>query len=451
MSDLNAFLEAPAARVRHPSRYSLASYSLAGTLTGTGRRRAAWLTCSGLFVAVVAGAATPRYETPPVLKASAVLPADVRAGANHRVEDRVTNDGYMNHYAISSRFGDLKASSTADLRKKVQELNAVALMEKVRGSEEYERSLKSSGTAAAAGMKNLVTNPAGAITGAATGVGKIFRQTGEAIAGTPHSQGEDPALQEISGFSKTKRDYAYHFGVDVYSDNPILQERLNELAKVGYLGGLTVGAAMALIPGGVGLAVSASNTTRLLNDVMRASSPSDLRRMNREKLQAMGVSQDVADLFVTNTAYSPRRQTTLVAALDRMSGTADRHVFVRFSAAADDPEVAYFRQRQAEMYAGYHSHVTPIERFVPLGQVVAGRTKAGALVVAAPVDYLVWTHSVAALAEGASDDAQALKGSKIKELWVAGKLSPLARKSLHGLGWTVREDGESRLLADAPL
>jgi len=36
--------------------------------------------------------------------------------------------------------------------------------------------------------------------------------------------------------------------------------------------------------------------------------------------------------------------------------------------------------------------------------------------VAAPVDYLVWTQSIAALAEGASEDAQAPKGSKSKEL-----------------------------------
>jgi hypothetical protein len=155
---------------------------------------------------------------------------------------------------------------------------------------------------------------------------------------------------------------------------------------------------------------------------MRASSPSDLRRINREASRH-GVNGDVADLLVTNTAYSPRQQTALVAALDGMA--AGRSACVRaLAAAANDPNMAYFRQRQAQMYANYHSKVTPIERFVPLGQVVAARTKAGTLLVAAPVDYLIWTPSIAALAEGASDDARASRASRAKNFLGRGQAEP---------------------------
>jgi hypothetical protein len=419
-----------------------------------GRRYGAQLAAALGVVLGLAGltdAAAAQYEEPPTLKASQVLPPKLRSGPNHKVAENVRNDGYMNHYTLTSPFGELKASSTADLRKKIQELDAVAAMTKIQQSDTYAKSLEASGKSAAAGMKSLATDPVGSLQGAATGIGKLFQQAGEAVAGAPRSKAEGSRTEEMIGFSKTKRDYAHELGVDVYSNNPILQQHLNELAWTGYAGSLTLSAAMALIPGGAGLVVSTSNTTRLLNDVMRVSSPSDLRRMNSEKLRAMGVNEDVADLFVENPNYSPRHQTVIVGALEGMKNAADRRVFVRFAAAAESEDLAYFRQRQAQMYANYERQVAGIERFVPVGRIVGARTREGILVINAPLDYLVWTPAIAALAESANADGKASQGAARKELWVAGKVSPLARKSLEGLGWKVHEDAEARLLAEAPL
>ena len=72
------------------------------------------------------------YEAAPVLSASKILPPELLAGPHHRVEERVTNDGYLNTYQIDSKFGTFTAVSTAVLRKRIGEINAMVVMEKVR-------------------------------------------------------------------------------------------------------------------------------------------------------------------------------------------------------------------------------------------------------------------------------------------------------------------------------
>ena len=96
--------------------------------------------------------------------------------------------------------------------------------------------------------------------------------------------------------------------------------------------------------------------------------------MNAEKLKAMGIDEHTVDTFISDSEFSPREQTILVSALDEMKGVAERDRFVQLAALTDKDDVAFFRQRQAEMYAGYHRAVGSLERFVGVGPVPAART-----------------------------------------------------------------------------
>ena len=58
-------------------------------------------------------AAQHAYEQRQVLSASKILPPDLLSGPNHRVEERVYNDGYLNTYRIGSKFGTFVAVSTS--------------------------------------------------------------------------------------------------------------------------------------------------------------------------------------------------------------------------------------------------------------------------------------------------------------------------------------------------
>ncbi len=85
--------------------------------------------------------AAERYEAPPIFQASKLLPPGLVKGPNHQVDERVLNDGYMNHYRIHTRFGDLDAASTAELKIRIDEANALVVMEQVKGTQQFSRFL----------------------------------------------------------------------------------------------------------------------------------------------------------------------------------------------------------------------------------------------------------------------------------------------------------------------
>src|SRR5918999_1633880 len=138
------------------------------------------------------------YESSPTtLKASRILPADLLAGPNHRVEEQVSNDGYLNTYRVGSKFGTFGAVSTPMLRKRISEINAMVRMEQIQGTKEFTDSLKEAGTGTLVGFKNLVTQPVATVKGAVSGLGVAFRRAGDAITGPTRSDTEDSRIKDL--------------------------------------------------------------------------------------------------------------------------------------------------------------------------------------------------------------------------------------------------------------
>ena len=76
----------------------------------------------------------------------------------------------------------------------------------------------------------------------------------------------------------------------------------------------------------------------------------------------MDVHPEVADAFLNNSVYSPRYQTLLVNALEEMKGVGNRATFVRLAASSGNKDIAFFRERQAEMYTGFHKRLLRLKR-----------------------------------------------------------------------------------------
>ncbi len=387
------------------------------------------------------------FEPPATLRASKILPPDLLSGPNHRVEEGVNNDGYLNTYRIGSKFGTFVAVSTPMLRKRIGEINALVRMEQIQGTKEFTSALKEAGTDTLVGFKNLVTSPVQTVKGAASGLGAAFRRTSDALTGPKRSDSEDSKIKDLIGFSKTKREYAYELGVDAYTDNEKLQDRLDEISWAGYAGGITWTGAMAAVPGGAGLAITISGTHKVLNDLFRTTPPVELRRMNGEKLKAMEVNPEVADAFLNNSIYSPRDQTLLVNALEEMKGVGNRATFVRLAASSGDRNLAFFRERQAEMYAGFHKAVAPVETFIALGEFAAVRTTKNDVVFNVPLDHLVWTQDMAKLLTAADARVTQLTRPVTKQLWITGTTSAKAKKEIETRGWQLHERAEQQLLS----
>jgi hypothetical protein len=298
--------------------------------------------------------AAGQYENSAVLDSAKTLPPGLRSGPDFKVDKKVVNDGFINRYRVKSTFGDFTASGNLAMAKLAAEIKAIKAMSKVEEGETFQKSLETSAKKTGKGIKKLFTDPGGAMEGAATGLGKLFDRANESLSGSGPSQAEDSRAKQFIGFSKAKREIAAKFGVDVYSANPALQKELERLAWADYAGGISMGAATAVVPGGAGLVVSTAGGARLLNDVMRATPPSELRMMNREKLQAMGIPPDLIDVFIGNQVYSPREQTIIVASLQAMNGVADRKLMLKAALMAQNRGVSSLLSKMAAMYAGYH-------------------------------------------------------------------------------------------------
>ena len=113
----------------------------------------------GAWSALATAATNVQYEASVVLQASKILPPELLAGPNHRVQERVYNDGYLNRYTVLSKFGGFVAVSTPMLRKRISEINAIVRMEQIKGTKEFVASMKEAGGDTLVGFKNLVTQP----------------------------------------------------------------------------------------------------------------------------------------------------------------------------------------------------------------------------------------------------------------------------------------------------
>jgi len=166
---------------------------------------------------------------------------------------------------------------------------------------------------------------------------------------------------------------------------------------------------------------------------------------NRDALKKAGVQDALARLFINNEQFSPTQQTIIVRALTSMNGTRDRDEFVEFATGTQDQDVALFRQRMSQMYAGYDKNVGKLTRFVPLGRFVGAIRENGGLVLAFPLDYLVCTKANSDILEALNTSARSLPAKGV-EFWLTGKASPGAKKLIKRLGWTIHEEGATKLL-----
>ena len=283
-----------------------------------------------------------------------ILPPELLSGPHHRVEEAITNNGYFNIYRIDSKFGIFTAVSTAMLRKRIGEINAMVVMEKIQGTKEYLDSIKEGGLDAMQSAMSLVTSPIQTLSGAAQGIGAAFENVDASLFGPGRSQSEDSRIKDAIGFSATKRQYAYEFDVDVYSDNQKLQDMLNKISWIGLRGLYDMVRNDGGGAGRGGYCDDCSWHQQSVKPGFPKYSTVELRKMNANKLNTMGVNAEIADAFLNNTIFSPREQTLLVQALTEMDGATDRRALVRLALSAHDPTSTFFRTRQAQMYAGYN-------------------------------------------------------------------------------------------------
>ena len=385
------------------------------------------------------------FEYPQVLHLSQVLPSNLAAGPGYRIQDLVYNDGLMNRFDINSDYGFLSVEGSDLLKVRLQEIKALGQMEELKRTEVYGDAFKKAVTGPLRLAKGLITEPLDTLSGVGTGVGKWFRQIGHSMFGAP-SEMEEGTLKTIFGFDGMKRNFAFQFGVDPYSTNPLLQKGLNDISWTAFAGNLTVRAAFIAIPGAAGATVVGTSFSKGMRGLARDKTPAELKKYNRNKLKAMGVDEEVAEIFLDHPKWSPTATTSFVGALEQMNEVGNRDAMVEVATLVQSDDLVYFRQRQAEMMAAYHLKVSPVARMIRLGEIAGLQKKDGTLVLTLPFDHVAWLKVVrdrtVTLSRNITQNIKNLTG---KELWLGGTVTPFARQNLEAQGWVVKENVSKKL------
>ncbi|RKZ67223.1 MAG: hypothetical protein DRQ48_09980, partial [Gammaproteobacteria bacterium] len=141
----------------------------------------------------------------------------------------------------------------------------------------------------------------------------------------------------------------------------------------------------------------------------------------------------------------PREQTLIVLSLEKMSKTAGRAEYIKLATVTNDIDMAFFRQRQAEMYAAYNAKVQPVSSFVAVGSTSAGMTQNGNIVFTVPLDHLLWTKGISGVIRTATQNVAMMKGVNERHLLISGTASDQARQELAKMGWKVQENSDAML------
>jgi hypothetical protein len=281
------------------------------------------------------------------------------------------------------------------------------------------------------------------VTGAPAAVGRFFDRVqlgAKHVAGAAKSDGTTAdntvavtkrvggVTADVLGYEQERRALAKRLGVDPYTTNHVLSEKMNDVAWVSFSGRVGLNTVIAVV---VPFSMAISATT-ITNDMVWDTKPADLIVLNEKKLRAMGVGEDRVAALIRNPWYSITALTSLVNSLEALNGVAGRDQVVTFAAAIATEDRARLAVAAVAMLARHHATVEPLVQLSAPGPIVA-RTKAGSILVPAPLDYVPWTEQVAQFA--ARPDLKA----PARTVWLTGSASPRAKRELAAAGWTLRE------------
>lgn len=386
------------------------------------------------LVSISVGASGAEVERPASFNPGKI-PGIRPAGVNYTITSPVRSDGFLRVYTVNTPYGNSTVVSDAMMQVRIRELDAIAKLDKLTESDEFNKALGEAGLAPVKFAGDLIVNPVQALGNTLTGIGNQIGQIGSGIHNAGKSQD-----QAFGGFGadQKRRELAARLGVDPYSDYEPLQARMQKLSQAAATGGLIVQGAMMAIPGAVGIVVSNAGTSGRVADSLRDRTAAQLMDMNREKMMAMGLDRGAADALLQNRAYTPLDMTSMVSSLEVVP-VPGRAEFLRRAISVNRRDAAVFNRRYTEMVADFHLKTKSVVSFVSAGEFPFNQTAGGVVVGIWPVDALSWTDGTR---RAMGNAANAIRAGRLgrPELRISGQATARAKEGLRELGFTVAEN-----------
>jgi hypothetical protein len=354
-------------------------------------------------------------QTPIILKAKDILPQDLLQGENYKIKNEVKNDGIFNTYQLDTDYGQITVESDSILMIRIAELRALKAMEELQSSKAFTEAIGDTAVGTVKGAAKMVTSPIETTKGVVKGTGRYLSNLGRSFFSKDPDQ--DNAMSVALGYDATKREYAYEFGINPYSHYEPAMSRLGEISRA------SVAIALSAVGGAVATGVSIGITAEGMRQLVRDNSPGELNKINKKKLEQMGIETKLVETFLNNYTYNPQEETLLVGALESMKNVKGRDAFIALASIAKDEDTSVFYRLSAQMMEAYHINVAPATRIWNIGGNLRLQKKDGTFVVLQPLDHIFWTEDV----------QRALEVAEVREMLTAAD-------------WKIQENANDILL-----
>lgn len=382
-----------------------------------------------ILLSVTPGAA----EQAPEVQAKAVL-GDNAKGDNWTVAPAVRGDGFVRIFAVETPYGDFQVNGERRMEERVQELRALKALEKMSSATVFVEAVGTAGLAPIRFGRDLILDPVETTGNLVSGIGNMFDRAVDEVEHSGASR--DSFVESIVGMKKAMRDLAFELKVDPYTDFTPLRDGLEDVARVMAAGDISVSAGISAIPGGAGIAVSATSRAGNLANPIRDKSSAEIASIVEKKLKALGVALGTIESFVENVSYSPGDIYAIAVALETLEADNSK-AYVARAAQADSADVAKFNRYRAELLVEHSAKLGTLKEFDAVAEFALNRSGDGGLVAAFPFDGLAWTDTVRASLTDLSKEI-AKRGETNKPVFATtGKVTPAAQAELAKLGWTL--------------
>ena len=385
------------------------------------------------------------YEAEPVLNAKDLAVPELLSGPHFTVDPKVPVKGFLARFTIRSPYGTFEAHGIHMLAIRVNEVEAIGKLDDLSKTKEFAEAAGRAIARPVTSTVNMLVHPVETITGFPDGVARLFdriklgtEKVYQAASAPDQSGGERAAAASkrvgmvtltALGWEKERRDLAKSLGVDPYTTNPVLSEKLTSAAWVAFSGRFLIQTATSiLVP--YSMAMGAMTIT---NSTIYDTPPGDLINNATVIFGETGASEAQVQALVQNPQYSLSVLTALAMGIQRLSGVGGRDALVIFAAAARTQDETRFVAGAVNQLGRYTEAVEPITQVSAPGPIL-GSTQSGALVVPMPVDYIPWTERVARFPH-----REDIKAAPQHVGFISGRLSPLALKNFSALSWKTFE------------
>ena len=410
------------------------------------------------------------YESPPSIPFDMVFHEVAIKGDNYSVAPSVPTDGFLTRAVIDSEFGEFVALGPGMLEIRLHEIDALVKLQTFEASDEFQRGAKESAQEKLSGLKQGYEKPKEAAAGISAGVSRFFKRSyratktgvqtindvvhdrtpgsiegaGAKLPGNQQSQAlpdseskykkaakaSGSTAVNILGFDDSRRKLAKRLGVDPYTTNPVLDEKLDEVTWSIFAGDFGIDVATSLIPGSIVV-----TTSSLVTNWVWDTPPGDLRVKIEQTLLGIGVSQEDVDRLLRHRAYPLSYQAALTAAMEAMGEVNGHENTMPLALSVQTVDQARFVVNTMRMLQRYHETVQPLREIDVQGTVFAITDK-DTMVIAAPVDYVSWSEMLDRFS------ANDRFSSKPRELYIAGTMTTMASEQLSKRGWIVHQNSD---------